>query len=420
MSGPAATAEIRAINCAGCGASLELLGGYRARGLACRYCGAVMDGHDGYRLVVQHRGLARPDTPVALGARGAIKGVEFTVIGTIEWRSGEDRWVDHQLFSPTHGYCWLTWDDGHLVFGRRTRDVPVPAGPAGLAPKREVRLGDRAYRVFETYDARITFVEGELTWVAKVGDAARATEAIAPPYSLAYEQAGDEWEYGLGEYLDQAEARRAFGLPPARAPRSLHPLKPFVPHPLLRALELPGWVFMGVAALALLATTVLGHGRILLREMVAAPGAEVGPFAFDVTSPGQLLRLDLSSPVRNDWVFCDVRVLADDDDREILNAGGEIGFYEGREDGEYWSEGSTDQAFFFKVPEAGRYVLELELETEPGHRAPPLTVSLREGVLVVRYFVALLLLALAAAGALPAARAQAEQRRWAEADGGDD
>src|SRR3712207_7000282 len=45
------------------------------------------------------------------------------------------RWVSHQLFSPTHDYSWLTYDNGHVIFSRRTRDVPEPPLPIPFASR---------------------------------------------------------------------------------------------------------------------------------------------------------------------------------------------------------------------------------------------------------------------------------------------
>ena len=36
-------------------------------------------------------------------------------------------WVDHQIFSPTHGYAWLTVENGFVTFVRKSREAPYPS-----------------------------------------------------------------------------------------------------------------------------------------------------------------------------------------------------------------------------------------------------------------------------------------------------
>jgi hypothetical protein len=70
------------------------------------------------------------------------------------WAESYD-WVDFQLYSPTHGYAWLTWNKGHYLFSYRTRDLPNPVTPTRLQPQMTVTLEGRAFQVFERYPAVI-------------------------------------------------------------------------------------------------------------------------------------------------------------------------------------------------------------------------------------------------------------------------
>lgn len=411
------TPRVAAINCTGCGAALSLRGGHRVRGVTCSYCGAVMDSHDDYRLLARHQDLERPASPFTLGMEGRIKGVAFTVIGTIAYHDQKDPawgWVSHQLFSPTHGYAWLTWHDGHVVFSRRTRELPDPPSPRPFRRRRKVEHDGRVYRMFECYNAVVGFVEGELTWVARRGDVGEVAEAIAPPFGLEYEAGKGELEHALSEYLQPDEARRAFGLDSLPRRSGIHPLQPFEPGRFQLALARVGRVFAGIALVAVLVTLIAGRGTVLLEQRIERPQGEIGPFAFDAASPDRLLQLTLESPVENSWVSYDIRI-TDDDDRAVLILERDIEYYEGYEGGERWTEGSTTRRVLFKVPEAGRYALELEPETEGG-AAPPLGVEIREGVMVVRYFVALLALSLVAAVSLPFRRWRFERARWDEGE----
>ncbi|MGI9507513.1 MAG: DUF4178 domain-containing protein, partial [Geminicoccaceae bacterium] len=79
-------AEIKAINCTSCGATLDVLGGHRVRSLTCGYCGSVMDRHADFKLLQEYRDRPdRPITPLAIGMQAMLKGVSFTIIGMIQY-----------------------------------------------------------------------------------------------------------------------------------------------------------------------------------------------------------------------------------------------------------------------------------------------------------------------------------------------
>jgi hypothetical protein len=102
-------------------------------------------------------------------------------------RYAEGGWVDLLLFSPTHGYTWLTYENGHYTFARRTRTC-LGSEMWTQALKLSVECGEQRFRLYERYEAEITYVAGELTWLAQVGDRSTVAEAIAPPWLLSAEK----------------------------------------------------------------------------------------------------------------------------------------------------------------------------------------------------------------------------------------
>ena len=114
--GPTGETDVKRINCTQCGAGLNVLGGGRVRAHVCGYCGAEMDTQDNYKVLQQFKDMQRPSTPFEIGMEGEIDGVKMIIIGTIGKRESHFgrswNWVDHQVFSPTHGYGWLTWENG--------------------------------------------------------------------------------------------------------------------------------------------------------------------------------------------------------------------------------------------------------------------------------------------------------------------
>ncbi|MEZ5934134.1 MAG: DUF4178 domain-containing protein [Alphaproteobacteria bacterium] len=415
-----ADTNIQAINCTACGATLDVLGGHRVRSLTCGYCGSVMDRHAGFQVVERHQNKPdRPYAPIALGMQSTLKGVPFTVIGMIQyvshqsgpgWAESYD-WISFQLFSPTHGYAWLTWNKGHYLFSYRTRDLPEPVVPKSLNQKDRVRLGERTFRMFERYAAEVAYVEGELTWIARRGDKTHEVEAIDPPYLFSYEQSDDELEYSIGDYLDADEVHAAFGIEPAERPEGIHPAQPFRPSGLVKALAKVGPIFAGVAILGLFAVSVLGSGREIVQSRIDDPSSTTWTVPFTVADAGRLLKIELSSDVQNNWVYYDIDVNDAKTDAWVLSLGQELSFYEGRDSDGRWTEGSKQAEALFKLPTAGDYEIEITA-SEAGGTIPPLGIRLYDGILVKRYFVVLLILSVLAALALPVMQKNFEKRRW--------
>ncbi len=413
------TTDVKAINCTACGATLDVLGGHRVKSLTCSYCGSIMDSHDGYKLLERYRhNPERPYAPITIGMQAELRRVPFTVIGMIKyvshqsgpgWEESYD-WISFQLYSPTHGYGWLTWNKGHYLFSYRTRDMPHPVLPDRLAQKSTVRVGDRKFKMFEGYVATVAYIEGAFTWIVKRGERVRVVEAIDPPWMFSYERGENELEYAIGEYMDAGDVHAAFGLSTPEKPEGIHPAQPFEPPSILPAFSKVGPIFAGVAFMGLLAVFIMGDGREIVRyDAGATKGAQVLPFT--VNDADRLLQLELRAPVNNNWVYYDVTVSDASSDEEILSLGKEISYYTGYDSDGRWTEGSQRAKALFKVPAAGDYELEIT-PAEAGGSVPPLSASLYEQVLVKRYVVTLLILAILASIALPFARHHFEKKRW--------
>ncbi|MEO5341961.1 MAG: DUF4178 domain-containing protein [Gammaproteobacteria bacterium SHHR-1] len=412
-----AESEVRRINCTACGAPLELYGGHKVETLTCSYCGTLLDAHADFNILKRHaedQGR-RSYLPLQIGIKGQLKGVEFRVIGLISYRAEEDVWTEFCLFSPTHGYAFLAWSNGHFVFHRRERDIPVPSRSWGdLKLKQKVRLGRHSFRFYEAYTAEVLDVAGELPWRAEVGDRLRVAEAIAPPYSLSQEMEGEETEYYLGEYLDHQEVAEAFGIEP-RKPSGVHPAQPFRPSELGLALKASGLLFAPLAFLVLIGLMAVGGGNQVLKqalawEQISQPeGAQTQDFR--VSNAERLVEAKFITNVSNAWMWLEISLLKDG--APLFNTGKEISYYYGREGGESWSEGSQSAKLLFKVPEPGLYRLELNAEGGGSGYRSRVYIKVSEGVLLLRWFLILLLLTLLASFVPLIRRSTLETRRWA-------
>lgn len=422
------TGKVRSIKCTSCAAPLTLHGGgHKVRTINCEFCGAVMDTRKHFSVLHKFSSQERPDCVFKPGMQGTIKGVEFIIIGIVAWEDMEGyRWTDLMLFSDTHGYAWLTQNEGHLVFSRRTRDIP-DLNVWNLAPKYEFSAGSQKYKFFERYRARIVYVAGELTWIAKKEDSSHLIEAIAPPYLYAVEHSGSEIEYSLGEYLEDTDAvYDSFGVTekPAK-PTSVHPAQPYRSRwlaPLSKA-ALP---FVPLAGLMIIIISLFFGGSEIYSTQLSGEALRTGnsQHLFTVTQPNRLVELTLDTQLRNAWGFFDVDILKDQDD--VFSFGREVSFYEGTEGGEYWAEGDRSAQAYFKVPEAGEYSMQITMAEggtgETGTTPPETTLraTLKQGYISNYYFNILFILAAVASVSGFLSRYLFESRRWKPVLGEDD
>ena len=359
--------EVAAISCPSCGAGLMALGGGRVVLQVCAHCGAAMDAVDNYRLLKTFADRNRPATPFQLGAKGRIDGVDWTVIGVLGWAetwNGESwNWTDHQLYSPTHGYAWLTLENGHLILTRAWRG---PLGPNWITPQAvevadappTVRARNRTYTYYETSDARITYAEGEFSSVAMVGDRVQSLCFLSEDEMLTLTQSGAEREVELSSWPLQAETWASFGVAPAGKPWRVHPLQPYRPWREERFLGATGAVV--ACASLVLGLFLLATGEKV--QTVTKPGTSRLAFEAEVpiTRTRGLAQLVVQTDLYNAWSGIEVEV-TDPDDTPVFQMAREVGYYQGVESGESWSEGDQTMSISFRPEIAGSYRFSLEV-----------------------------------------------------------
>jgi hypothetical protein len=379
------TGHVEAINCTNCGAGLSVLGGGRVVTQVCSYCGARLDATDAYRVLSVLAGMVRPDSPFRLGMKGLVEGVEHVIIGTlgyVERHGGREwRWVDHMLYSPTHGYAWLTVEDGHTLLTHKVRDWPdgafLTADAVERAEARPTRVWrGRAFRYYATSTWQVDFVEGEFTWRPERGQRGGSVSLMptgAASEMLVYAD-GSEREIEVTRYFPQAA--RAFG---AEAPRrtGTHPLQPYAPALGKRFYGL--WFAAMTAAALILAVgvTALSGSRETLFQ--GTPAALSGPLTFEVSQTGRPVRVELFQGLSQAWAEYEVEV-TDPTGTPVAETGRAISYYSGGSGEDSWTEGSRFSTLTFAPTVPGRYALDLSLAgAETGADRVPLRVTVQDG-----------------------------------------
>ena len=417
--------EAKAINCTTCGASLPALAGHKAKALVCSYCGSVMDRHDDYKVLARYRDMRRPAGPLMIGMEGEVLGVRHTVVGIVGMSTrveGETyRWTDYQIYAPTHGYSWLTWYDGHLVHSRKVRE-PVDVDPIrGFVPKAEFDAAGDTFTMFEQTVARIDYIEGELTWVPKLGDETPVIEAISPPYGFAVSRGEVEQETELMTYLERDAVLESFGVDVTElpAPGGVHAIQPFEPGHTHSALaQVAKWFLPGLA-LAALALWLFGGGSTVARAFIQDP-AKGGVLEFEAPGSTTLMAIDIEAPLSNEWAWYEMSLQHVESGEDVAEFGEGLEYYSGYEGGESWSEGSRSATLRFRPPQEGLYRLTLQADPQSPALTRPVQVEVRSNVFVARWFLLLAVVALVLWASLAFRRHSFETRRWGGGDEEDD
>lgn len=413
---------VTAINCITCGAALPALAGHRAKSLSCSYCGSVMDRHDGYKLLAQYRDMARPAGPFSVGMKGDVLGVAQTIVGIVGVTAVIEGvrygWTNYQLYSPTHGYSWLTWNDGHLTHSRKTRDMPDTGVSNQFFPKATVKAGERSYRMFESYKATIHYLEGELTWVPALGDTTQVLESIDPPHGYAVALGGAETEFEFSTYLDRKEIMESFGLSDEHPrPYGVHAIQPFIPGAFHTALAQTGKLFAPIALLIGLFVMFSGSGQPIAKARIDNP-AKGGSLVFPIERTDRLVEIQIWSNVRNAWAWYDMELINEDTEETIAEFDGGVEYYYGVQGGESWSEGSQQATFRFKPPAPGSYRLSASM-SERGSANTPMEIEVYKNVMLSRYLFIVAGVSLLMALSLWFRRSRFEAKRWGDGDDDD-
>jgi DNA-directed RNA polymerase subunit RPC12/RpoP len=420
-----------AFKCSGCGAPI-------ARHLAtteviaCESCGTVTDVTGTAGELVQRNERVKSAfgaNSIPLGATGRWKGVDYEVVGFMRRKmkvEGEVyEWGEYLLHNVAQGYAWLSEYNGHFSFIRDTAEVPKVTAAGGGAQPVASYLG-RAFRHFQKYEARVSYLVGEFPWRVKIDDAAAVDDFVAPPLILSREKTGSDLTWSLGEYVEPAALWQAFGLrfaPPKRTGTA--PNQP----PPLEGKTAGYWMAFAffLAAAFLLQFLLMGFHKLKAPDPVrfavsSASTARVTSPVFDLGGTGGLVGVRIDSNAGRSWLDVDLRLVNADTGRawDLQRRLGMRGL------GQEADRTDVDLADIRAVP-PGRYALTVVARAgtpavRPGAQSGPPTGEVRGTVQLRRpspgWSNLVLLAAVLLVGPLVAmGRVWAfERARWAESD----
>ncbi len=379
--------QARAIRCRECGAPFELTD-ERTVMYVCQHCGTQLDLSEAEQRVLQ-RGVARPagiEYRLNLGERLSIRGASYEVIARVcltEDDDVEDQTHQYYLYHPSRRPLWLSYYAGLFDLTWRTRVRPkgdVFRDPVDTFTTYDGRQWDRG----EIGIAVVHHVDGALPYVQRRGDVVAFVElALRGDLGTLYEatRTADEIEYAEGVSVSTAEVASWVGreIAPFRPPTEYLKAQPLFLE--IYKLGPTGAISIGMTAVVAIFLFGFGwsdawSGRQVLRQ-VLDPGAASVPQpggSFTVPQDDGVVRIHLSAPLTNAWLYGQVALVEEDGDTVVHVDETDIGFYAGRQGGESWTEGTREADLFVAVEEAGSY--RLMLGGQSGHGESPSSVLL--------------------------------------------
>lgn len=423
----AARVTVTALNCSQCGGALDLKAPDQAERIWCPYCGAGHDIANGKLQFFAKLKKKKIAPRIPLGTTGTIDGQTYVVAGFMERAVHFDRdyfWTEYLLYNHAQGYRWLVNSDDHWSFVTPLRPGEVlDAEPRGSA--KTVHYEGKAYRLFQSATARVTYVLGEFYWRVAVGERVDTVDYVRPPFGISKElttSGAQEISYSHGRYAERREIEKAFGVEKLARPSTVGPMQPF------RGAKLGGpWAVMLLLLFAVaIFLAVTRPGRIVytqFHDLEAAAQPEGAPDNARVlfTEPFPLdgknnLEVRASSALQNAWLYLALDLI-NDETNEMQSFELPLEYYSGVDGGERWSEGKHTRSVVLARPPKGRYVMRVEGQWEAGKPAPPgVHIRVREGVFRFSH-VALAFLAISIFPALALVRQIAfEAQRWKDSD----
>lgn len=379
------------LGCPNCGAALALHAPDKAERVTCPSCRSLLDVNQGQLSFLKALEPSDVEPVIPLGKTGKFRGEEFTNIGflqrSVTIEGIKYYWEEYLLYHRRIGFRWLVRSDDHwnLVEALPPGQVHVRA--------REAHWGDKSYKLFQRAWAEVENVQGEFYWKVEVGEQVRASDFINPPDILSREVTrqddGDDekgeinWSHGV--YLPVDEVEQAFGTHGLTRP-SLFNVAPNQVFPYSGIYK--WWALVaGVALLLFVLVLAKNPHRVVLNkdyQAVIGNTADQAKVIIDEKNPFELdgwhnIRITVSTNLTNAGV--DVLgdlVNVDTDEAQFFEVG--VGYWQGVEDGESWTEDQREQSTYISAVPKGKYILRLELLGEQPQQPTGIHVRIEQGV----------------------------------------
>ena len=364
-----AQAKPSKIKCTNCGAPIDIKNSAMAEQISCSYCGAVLDLNDPGKKVLRKILLdQRPPSPLPLGTKGKLKGVEWEVIGRIRMVQEQIYiWDEFLLFSPKEGYAWLETESNHWTYLRKSKNKPS-VSPNDLYPGAVFEHYGKSFTTIEKYSGTIQYVEGEFPYQANIGDVYNLLDAVSPPMILSSEWTQTELEWISGEYTKPEIIWKAFKTQPLPQPTGVAAHQPYELPEETKKLSKWGLIFACLFLVMFVGSCFMGRQAatfsVMPSEYMDGNTYTSKPIKFN---GGNIVKIEVTAPVQGySYIYLLIDIF-DESGKKVLSYSEQI-------TGKSRTKSST-----MKIKKKGNYTMKIK-----GERPPKKTANAQEEVLKVK------------------------------------
>ena len=375
--------KLKTIQCPNCGGSVALYGGQKVETVVCQYCSWLLDTKDNFKPIAPVKMCPQNRRKIPIGTEGTLNGVDYVVIGIAEYKEcceniySSYNWTEHLLYSYTHGYAWLCLENNQWTLLHETKETPrnlpyVFPQERYLEPPISIFVGNffsgKNFIVYEHSHCMLDYVEGEMTWQAKIGDISEYIDAIAPPYIYSIERHVSEMEFFCGEYIKHTEISKAFGI------RTLQPSHFSIgacqpSNPILKAIGIAALLACFLSWFLLNKIQKTGH----IFKQFTVPESSFSSYLSEpihfYSNGAYSLSIEIPELI-NSWTYYEIYLL-DEENIEHLKFSREISYYcNTSKNEEWWREGQRIETFYFNIL-PGTYTIDINAEGNSGETASP-------------------------------------------------
>ncbi len=211
------TLQVNQVDCANCGAKIDIRTGIRVKTFTCEYCGAVCENDQVVAIQNQQEIKERfaPQSFLKLGLQGTFLNSQYQIVGRIrlEGKEGEETWFWDEWFlmSATGFPLWLIEDEHGYSLMRRHLPTEFidPYAATG-----EYVVDGSLYRIKERGMATLSFLEGELTWRARPNEVVNYVDLEQGDNLFSMEYTQTEIQYTKGKKVKRETLIEAFQVSP--------------------------------------------------------------------------------------------------------------------------------------------------------------------------------------------------------------
>jgi ribosomal protein S27AE len=201
MDAPQGGARAEALNCPACGAPVALAHRF-VKMVVCGHCGSTLAVHDD-RLDPTGKTAALAELPTCfrVGARGAIRGRPFQILGRVRLTTEDGPWDEWYLAFDDGAVAWLEEEEGGYTLAYpealRTQVPPFDAARLGMT----FDVNGQRFFVTERCRARVAGAEGQIFFRVVPGREVQFLDGNLGGRTAAIEYGEDAIEYTVGEPL---------------------------------------------------------------------------------------------------------------------------------------------------------------------------------------------------------------------------